>query len=251
MIRPSGKLLFTGLAAYSNRYADAFSFSANQGALASAKVFSAGVYSERRFSLKALSASSAAVVIPTHSGNFGLKGDFAGDQAYKESAASVAYARNLGGKAAVGLQFSYINLKAAGYGAASTLGFDAAALFHPAANLVAGLQAHNPVAKRFGKDGTEKLPAVYTIGVGYDASSQVFVGCEAEKVEGWPVGLNAGIHYQVAGKMIVKLGLQSATRVYSFGFGVQLKYFRLDATASLHPYLGVTPGLLILYNPKE
>lgn len=251
VIRSSGKPVFVGLAAYSNRFANVFSFRVNQGSLASAKTFSAGVYSERRFSLKALSASSAAVVVPTSSGNFGFKGDFVGDQAYRESAIGLSYARNLGSKAAVGVQFDYINLKAAGYGAASTLSFDVAALFHLADNLAAGLQVHNPAGKSFGKDGTEKLPVVYTVGVGYDVSPQVFVGCEAEKTEGRPVGLNAGIDYQVAGKLMTRLGLQTATGVYAFGFGVQLKNFRLDATVSLHPYLGATPGLMILYNPKE
>lgn len=251
VIRSSGKPVYAGLAAYSNRLADAFSFRVNQGSLASAKSFSAGAYSERRFSLQALSASSVAVIIPTHSGNFGFGGDLAGDPAYKESAAGISYARNLGSKAAVGVQFDYINLKAAGYGGASTLSFDMASLFHLADNLTAGLRVHNPVAKSFGKDGTEKLPAVYTAGVGYDVSPQVFIGCEAEKAEGQPVGLNAGIYYQVAGKLMTRLGLQTATRVYAFGFGVQLNNFRLDATVALHSYLGATPGLLLLYTPKE
>lgn len=242
---------YTKLTAYSNRFADAFSFASNQGSLAAAKNFSAGVYSEHRFLLKALSAYSAAIVLPTASGNFGLKGDYFGEQQYNESSLGLAYARALGTKAAVGVQFNYVGVKVAGYGSASTVNFDAGAIFHLTPQLNAGLHVYNPVAAAWGKDGMERLPSIYAMGLGYDVSPQVYLGAEAEKVEDQPLSINAGIHYQIADKLIARIGVRSATAAYYFGFGVQLKDFRLDATASLHPYLGTTPGLLLLYSPKE
>ena len=84
---------YTRTTAYSRQFADAFSFAANQGALAGVQSFSAGVYSERRFLLKALSLFSAAVVLPTASGHFGFKGDYFGEAAYNESAISLASGR--------------------------------------------------------------------------------------------------------------------------------------------------------------
>lgn len=242
---------YTKLTAYSNRFADAFSFSANQGSLAAVKSFAAGVYSERRFLLKALSAYSAALVVPSASGNFGFKGDYVGDADYNESSLGLAYARTLGSKAAVGVQFNYVGLKAAGYGSASTVNFDAGFLFHLSSQLNAGLHVYNPIAASWGKDNLEKLPAVYSVGLGYDVSQQVYLGAEAEKVEDQPLGVNAGIHYQIAAKLITRIGVHSATSSYYFGFGVQLKSLRLDATVSVHPYLGTTPGLLLLYSSKE
>lgn len=250
-LRHSIDLTYTRLTAYSNAFADAFSFAGNQAALASAKKFSAGVYSERRFLLKELSAYSAAAVLPTASGNFGFKGDYFGGQAYNESSLGLAYARALGNKAAVGVQFNYTGLKAAGYGSASTLNFDAAALFHLTPQLNAGLHVYNPVAVGWGKNELEKLPSVYAMGLGYDVSPQVYFGAEAEKVEDQPIGINAGLHYELAEKLIARVGVRSATAVYYFGFGVKWKTVRLDATASVHPYLGLTPGLLLLYSAKE
>jgi uncharacterized membrane protein len=242
---------YTKVTAYSHQFSDAFSFGSNQGALAGTKTFSAGVYSERRFLLKALSAYSAAFALPTASGNFGLKADYFGEQAYNESSIGLAYARLLSDKVAVGVQFNYTGLKAAGYGSAATLNFDAGALFQLTPQLNAGLHVYNPVGKNWGKDGTERLPAIYTVGLGYDASPQVFIGAEIEKVEDQPVGVNAGLHYQLADKLIARIGFQSSTSVYYFGLGVQVKNFRFDVTASLHPYLGLTPGLLLLYASKE
>ena len=243
--------LYTGLTAYSRQFPDAFSFSANQASLAAAKEFSAGVYSEQRFLLKALRVHAAAFVLPTASGNFGLRGQYAGEAAYNETSLGFAYAKNLGRKMAVGVQFNYVGLKTAGYGAASTFNFDAGAIVHLSSQLNAGLHVHNPVAKRFGKEGTEKLPFMYSAGLGYDVSPQVFIGVEAEKVEGQALGINGGVHYKLAEKLVARAGLRSATATYCFGFGVQLRWVRLDATAAFHPYLGVSPGLLLLYSSKE
>lgn len=242
---------YTKLTVYSNQFTDAFSFTGNQGALAAAKKLSAGVYSERRFLLKALSSYSAALVLPTTSGNFGLKGDYFGEADYNESSIGLAYARALGTKVAVGVQFNYVGLKAAGYGSASTLNFDAGFVLHLTTQLNAGLHVYNPVAASWGKEGVEKLPSVYAMGLGYDVSPQVYIGAEAEKIEDQSIGVNAGLHYQIANRLITRIGVQSATSSYYFGFGVQLKDFRLDATVSLHPYLGTTPGLLLLYSSKE
>jgi hypothetical protein len=242
---------YTKLTAYSNQFSDAFSFTANQGVLAAAKKFSAGVYSERRFLLKALSSYTAALVLPTASGNFGLKGDYFGEGDYNESSIGLAYARSLGTKAAVGVQFNYVGLNAAGYGSASTVNFDAGVILHLTTQLNAGFHVYNPVAASWGEGGAERLPSVYAMGLGYDVSPQVYIGAEVEKVEDQPIGVNAGLHYQIADKLITRIGVQSATSAYYFGFGVQLKTFRLDATVSLHPYLGTTPGLLLLYSSKE
>jgi hypothetical protein len=44
----------------------------------------------------------------------------------------------------------------------------------------------------------------------------------------------------------------SSTSVYFFGAGFILHNIRIDATASVHPQLGVTPGLLLIYTkPKK
>lgn len=244
-------LTYTRLTAYSRQFKDAFSFTGNLGALGAKKKFSAGIYSERRFMLKDLSSYSAAVVLPAGAGNFGLKGNYFGGQLYNEALLGLAYARELGSKVAVGIQFNYVSLTAAGYGSASAVNVDAGAIIHLSPQLAAGVQVYNPVGTTWAKEGVERLPAVYTAGIGYDVSKQVFIGLEAEKTDGLPFGINAGLQYAVAANLIARAGVRSATSVYYLGFGVQLKHFRLDATASIHPYLGTTPGLLLLYSPKE
>jgi hypothetical protein len=246
-IRTPGSFAYTRFTAYSTRFTDAFSFSGNAGSLAATQTISAGVFSERRFGLKDLSAYAAAFVLPTPSGHFGLRADYLGGASYNESSMGLAYGRDLGSKVALGVQFNYFALTAAGYGAASAINADAGVMIHLTPQLNAGFQACNPVGTSWNKNGTGPLPAIYRAGLGYEASPHFFVSAEAEKTENEPLSINAAMQYTMAEKVVARAGIRSATAVYYLGFGVQRKGFRFDVTASMHPYLGLTPGLSLLY----
>ncbi len=242
---------YTQLHTYSNQFTDAFSFTANTAALAKAKKFSAGLFSERRFILQELSTYSLAAALPTSSGNFGFKGDYFGGSVYNETTLGLAYARKLGTKVDVGVQFNYSSLKTATYGSASTITFDAGAIFHLTEALQSGFHIYNPTGMKLGKGDEEKLPSIYSAGLGYDVSPNFFIGAEIQKVEDQALSINAGFHYLFAEGLSARAGINSATSVYYIGFGVHLKTVWLHITASFHPYLGVTPGLLLIYAPKE
>lgn len=250
-LRNAGSFTYTRLAAYSNGATDAFSFSGNTGALAAAKKFAAGIFSDRKFGLKDLSTYAAAVVLPATSGSFGLRADYMGGASYNESSVGLAYGRKLGSKVSLGVGFNYFAMMAAGYDAASAIGVDAGVMIHLTPQLNAGVQACNPVGTSWSKDGMGRLPGVYRAGLGYEVSPQVFLSAEAEKAEDKPVSINAGIQYVLAERLVTRAGIHSATTMYYLGFGVKLKGFRFDVTASVHPYLGLTPGLLLLYAPGE
>jgi hypothetical protein len=251
IVRMQVSTIYPSLTSYSTQFSDAFSFRSNTAALAGINKFSAGVFSERRFMLQELSSYSFAATLPTSSGNFGLSGDYYGAQAYKETTGALSYARKLGTRVDIGLGFHYFSMNASGYGSASTVTFDAGAIFHLTEAVQTGIHIYNPVGMKIGKTGEEKLPAVYTAGIGYDVSPQVFIGSEVQKTEDQPLNVNVGIHYQFADKLMARGGLSTATSVYYLGFGVQLKNLRVDVTSSFHPYLGVTPGLLLMYLPQK
>jgi hypothetical protein len=250
-IRTPESFTYTRLTAYSQQVTDAFSPDGNLGALPATKTFSAGIFSERRFGLPDLGAHAIAFVLPTTSGSFGLQADYLGSTVYNESSVGFAYGKNLGSKMSLGVQANYFSFRAAGYGAASTVTADLGVIVHLTPQLNAGVQACNPVRNSWGKDGAETVPAIYRAGLGYDVSKQVFVAVEAEKAERYPVSINAGVHYAVAEKLVARAGIRSATSVYYLGIGLQLKQFRFDVTTSVHPYLGLTPGLLLLYSLSQ
>lgn len=251
LIRPV-TAAYTGMGAYSALHVDAFSFTANQASLARLKNITAGVYGERRFMLNELNYYSGAFVLPTSSGNFGMKANYAGFTDYNETLFGLAYARNLGKKVDIGVQFNYNGIRIAGYGDASAISFEAGAILHLSEKLHTGIQVTNPVGGKFGKLREEKLPSIYSFGAGYDASDKFFISAAIEKEEDQPVNVIAGFQYKFIPQLMVRAGVSTATSSLWAGAGITLKSFRLDITAGYHPQLGVTPGLLLIFNiPKN
>jgi len=243
--------LYTGLGAYSTNHADVFSFTSNQASLAQLSNAAAGVYGEKRFLLDELSLYQAAVAVPTSSGNFGLKAGYYGYNDYNETQLGLAYARKLGSKVDIGVQFNYNAVRINSYGNASAVNFEIGTILHLTDKLHAGVHAYNPVGGKLGKNGEEKLASVYTVGLGYEASEKFFVSAEVEKEENQDVNINAGMQYKFLPQLMARAGIATNTSNVYFGVGLFLKSFRLDVVASYHPQLGVTPGLLLIYDFKK
>lgn len=243
--------VYTGLGAYSIDHVDVFSFTNNQASLAQMKNASAGVYGERRFMLDELSLYQLAIAVPTNSGNFGVKAGYFGFSDYNESQMGLAYARKLGTKVDVGVQFNYNGIQISGYGNSSAINFEIGTILHLTDKLNAGVHAYNPVGGKFGKNAEEKIASVYTFGIGYEASDKFFVSAEIEKEENQPVNVNAGTQYRFLPQFMARAGISTNTSNVYAGVGLFLKTFRLDVMASYHPQLGVTPGLLLLYDFKK
>ena len=237
---------YTGLGAYSTTHTDAFSFISNQASLAQIKKFTAGIYSERRFMLNELNLYNAVIALRTRSGSFGLKGAFYGFAGYNETQLGLAYGRSLGSKIDLGVQFSYYGMKVVGYGNAAAFGFEAGIIMHVSDKINAGVQVSNPVGGKFGKNAGEKLPFVYTTGLGYEASDKFLISMEMEKEEDQPVNVNAGLQYRLLPRLRIRAGISTATSNMWLGVGVMIKSMRVDITAGYHPQLGVTPGLLLM-----
>ena len=243
--------IYTGLGAYSLNHADVFSYANNQASLAQMKNASAGVYGDRRFLLDELSLYQLAVAVPTKSGNFGVKGGYFGFSDYNESQIGLAYARKLGTKVDVGVQFNYNSIQISSYGNSSAINFELGVVLHLTEKIHTGVHAYNPVGGTFGKNQEEKLASVYSMGLGYEASQNFFVSAEIEKEEDQQVNVNAGMQYKFLAQFMATVGIATNTSNMYAGVGLFLKFFRLDVVASYHPQLGVTPGIMLVYNSSK
>jgi hypothetical protein len=246
-VRVPVNVAYTRLFALQTKKSHPFSFIGNTGALAEQKSFGAGLYSERRFLQQALAQYQLALCLPTKLGNFGVRGDYFGQALYNETGAGLAYARKMGEKISVGVQFNYYGVNAGAYGSASGINAEAGALMHLTEDLRIGIQVYNPTGVKLGKNEEERLPAIYSFGFGYDVSEQLFFTGFLEKVEGRPVSVLAGLYYAFDQKMFASLGVNTAPAAYTAGFGVRLKTIQLTALATLHQYLGLTPGLMMCF----
>ena len=215
------------------------------------KNISAGVYGEKRFLLDELSLYQLAVTVPTKSGNFGVKAGYFGFSDYNESEIGLAYARKLGGKVAIGVQFNYNGIQISSYGNSSAINFEMGTILHLTDKLQAGVHAYNPVGGKFGKNQEEKLASVYAVGMGYEASEKFFVSAEIEKEEDQQVNVNAGMQYKILTQLTARVGIATNTSNLYAGVGLFLKSFRLDIVAGYHPQLGVTPGVMLVFNSSK
>lgn len=239
------------MGACSINHIDAFSFTANQAALAQIKNPVIGVYGENRFLLNATNMYSAVVALPTAQGNFGMQIDYFGYKDYNESQIGLAYARSLGSKLDVGIKFNYYSFRIPAYQSSSALNFEIGAIAHLTDKLNAGIHFYNPVGGKLSKTKDEKLSSIYTFGLGYEASESFLVSAEIEKQENLPVNINAEVQYNFLKQFFVRAGINSANESSFAGAGVSWKDIRLDVSASYHPQLGISPGLMLIVDFKS
>lgn len=242
---------YTSPFAYSLLHRDVFAIQSNQASLAGQEHIATAIYSERRFGLNELSAYRGLVALPTSSGNFGLAMGYAGSSEFNTTKIGLAYARKLGSLISIGAQFNYNGLAVKGYGNDGAVSFETGAILHLTTKLHTGIHLNNPVGGKFGRNGLEKLPAIFSMGFGYDISDNVFLGAELIKEEDNPAYLNTTLHYQLIEKLHVRVGITTATHSFYMGIGIRYQQLRLDVTGSFHPQLGITPGLLFVVDFKK
>jgi hypothetical protein len=172
---------YVGAGAYSTKQTDPLSFTGNQAALARLNTSGLGIYGERRFMLEENSVYSMGAAFKSSLGNFGVQANYSGFKNFNDHKVGLAYARSLGPKLDLGIQFNYYGYSIPGYASASAINFEAGAILHLTDKLNAGVQVYNPVGGKLGKFNEEKLASAYKFGLGYDASENFYISTELVK----------------------------------------------------------------------
>ncbi|MGN6533129.1 MAG: hypothetical protein ACTHK0_15410 [Ginsengibacter sp.] len=251
-VRKPVSACYIGLGAYSKN-PDVFSITSNDAALAQIENSSVGLYGENRFLLAETNMYSAIVAVPTKEGNFAFQADYLGYKNYNESQLGIAYARNVGKKLDLGIKFNYYSFHIPGFESPSTVNFEIGVICRFTEKLSGGIHMFNPVGWRLSKTENDKLSSIYSFGIGYEASNNFFVSAEIVKQEDLPVNVNAGVQYNFARQFFARFGIASQNESPYGGAGISWKNFRLDISASYHPQLGISPGLMLIMDlkPKE
>ena len=244
---------YIGLGAYSINHADVFSITSNQAALAQMENAAVGFFGENRFLLVETNMYAAIIALPTKEGNFAFQADYFGYKNYNESQLGIAYARNVGKKLDLGIKFNYYSFRIPGFESPSTVNFEIGVICHFTEKLNGGIHIYNPVGGKLSKTENDRVSSVYSFGLGYEASDNFFVSGEIVKQEDLPVNVNAGVQYNFAKQFFARFGIASQIESPYGGAGLSWKNFRLDVSASYHPQLGFSPGLMLIMNlkPKE
>ncbi len=247
LVRKPVSSSYAGVGAYSATHSDVFSVLSNTAALTKVKQFSAGVYGEQRFMLKELMHYLGAFALPTQSGNFAVTTAYQGGSYMNDYQIGLAYARSLGKTIDIGVRFNYNGLKVNGYGNASAIGMELGTVLHFTEKLHGGLQVVNPVSSKFGINKQEKFASVYSLGIGYEASEKFFVSTAFVKEEDKANIVQADVQYKILPFLQLRGGVSTGTTSYWLGVGLGWKNIRLDIVSGYHNQLGLSPGLMIIY----
>ena len=239
---------YPALGAYSKNYVDLYSTRNNAAALALLQQSSAGIYGERRFMLGQLNLYAASVGLPTSKGGFGVHLNYFGFSLFNQMQLSLGYGMALSEKVDIGVQFNYHSVNQGnGYGKASSINASVGALFHLTEKIHVGINIYNPLSSKWSKAKDEKIAAQYSFGLGYEASDKLYISGELVKDEDLPTNVNVAIQYRFMKQFFARAGIASSSSSYFAGLGFNLATCRVDLTASYHPQLGISPGLLLLF----
>ena len=229
---------------------DVWAVSHNQAGLAMLLQPSAGIYFENRFMVKELSVKSFALALPVkNSGVFAVSGTQFGYSKYNEKKAGLAYARKLGRKISIGIQLDYLSTFIADdYGSRGTMAVEGGILAEPLSNLRLGVHIFNPTRAKLAEYGDERVPVLFRVGAGYSFSNKVIFCAEVEKDIDYNASFRGGIEYHPVEQLYLRGGISTNPVQSSFGFGLKLKNFRMDVSASYHQVLGFSPQLGLSYD---
>lgn len=88
------------------------------------------------------------------------------------------------------------------------------------------------------------------LGFNYKFSDKVLVAIETEKEIDHTAEFKTGIEYQIIRDLYLRGGISSNPSMSSFGFGLNIKQFRLDFSSSFHSSFGYIPQIGLLYELK-
>lgn len=231
---------------------DVWSAHHNQAGLGFERNVSAGVYYENRFLLKELALKGVVVSLPVKAGTFGLCVTNFGYSLYKENKYSLSFAKAFGDKLSIGVAMDYLTTKIAeGYGSKGLLAAEIGIQSKPIKGLTIGAHVFNPTRAKIAEYNNECLPTILRLGVDYNFSDKIILAVETEKDISQKAIFKAGLEYKAVKEFYLRLGIATNPTLSSFGFGLNLKNFKIDFSANYHQTLGVVPQLGLTYSFKK
>ncbi len=230
---------------------DLWSVSHNQAGLGFYNHLAAGFHHENRFAVAEFSLHSAAFIMPTRSGTFGLSYTYFGYSSYHENKIGLAFGKSLNKWFSAGIQFNYLNTYVADEtGNINSMAIEAGIIAKPIQNLSIGVHIYNPTGSCFrGLSEKERIPVIFSLGAGYDYKDKLFIAIETMKdLEMAPASYKAGLEYRIKHFLLIRTGVIINEFIsHSFGLGFALKKIKIDLAFSHQQIIGYTPHFSVQY----
>lgn len=192
-------------------------------------------------------AFSLAAQWPLGGSGFGFHAGYSGDAILREMQGGLAYGRRLADQLGAGILFNYQSAKVPALAAEKLLTIDGGLLMQLTPALLTGIRVSKPVlGPPDNRPGTS-----FHAGLGYTLSDRFVVAAIASKIPERAASLQLAADYQFADRLSASLGYLSGNASWFFGTAMGFTGFQLEASAQVHPYLGISPVLSILFQEKK
>lgn len=234
-------------------FTDIWSIYHNQAGLGYIQGPTASVFYENKFLINNFAYAGFAGAIPLGNGAIGVSYTNFGYSAYNEGKVGLAYGMKLSEKFAVGVQLNYhtIRIDADGYGSKGALSADVGFRLQVSKNVSLAAHISNPTRTSLNDYDDERIPTVIRFGAGYQISDDLLATGEVEKdIDMNPV-FRAGVEYQPADILFLRIGASSNPGLLAFGFGLNFDAFKVDLSTTYHSTLGYSPQIALTYAPGK
>lgn len=217
----------------------------NQALLPYQKSLRTGVNFENRFGIRELGTATAAVIIPSGKASIGAVFSHSGYSDFRRKTGALACGLKLSEKISAGAQIDYFSENYPGTECHSRIVTAEFGLhLSPSENVMIGLHIFNPVPNSIRR---EKLPSAVSAGAGVILNRLFFASAEIRLISDHKPELAVGAEYEAAKKFRIRGGFRTENTSFSFGFGYDFGFFRLDMGFSTHEALGITSSASIIF----
>ncbi len=232
----------------------------NTAGFAEIKNVSGSLYYENKFMVPELRLSSFTFAFPSKKlGIFGLCINYFGFALFNQKKIGLAYARHFGEKFSAGVQINYLSTYIAdNYGTRNAFTIEVGIQVRLSQHLRMGVHLYNPTRTKLAEYNDERIPTIMKLGFAYSFSDKVTCLVESEKDLSYRALFKFGIEYRIIKELYLRTGIlhlpsinvMTNYSILSFGFGLNIKKLTLDFASTLHPALGFTPHISLLYDFK-
>lgn len=216
----------------------------NPASVAGIGKYSFGAGFERRFLLQELQYAQLVCAVPVQRSTFIGTASTFGFDLYRETSASIGYARTFHEKYHVGASFQMHNTAIGeNYGSAYSYTLQLGTQINLSEKIVLGADVYNLTRSTIGNQFKERIPTVYSIGVSYQPNARCLITTMIDKDVDFKPRLRGGIEYVFMKILSARIGASTNPDMLYAGIGFFYKSFGLDFAMSYHTYLGFTPNL--------
>ena len=226
---------------------DAFAGFHNLSASSELKGLNCSFYGQIPYGISAINDAGVAFLKRFGTGVMGVVCQSYGNTEFNRKRMNLGYALALSPKLSASGSLGYSSTRIMnGYGVASNFWMNVGATYNVRKDWKWAAVANLPLKSI---KNAENLPATLRLGTTYSFGEQVNLSGQLSSSTSQTSSLSYsfGLEYFPVDLLAFRLGMNTHWQTWSMGVGTRLKNYSLDASATVHPQLGITPQISFTY----